>query len=368
MKKILEIGNFPPPYCGWAIQMKFLVDELRQRGHACDILKINENRQIRSPEYVDVQNALDYLQKILRFAARGYQFHAHVNAESPKGYLLALTAAIIGRLFGRAPVVTFHGGLPQKFFPRARGVSRTAFQLLFRTFDRILCNSVEIKQAIAAYGICPAKIDAIPGFSPRYLRYTPVPLPAEAAKFLGQRRPVFFCYVSLRPEYHLDLLAATIERVVTRHGDAGFIWLGFPEKELSAARTYAASLPTTVQQSVLLLGNLGHDEFVTLLLRCTAMLRTAGCDGVSASVLESLALNVPVIAAENGRRPAGVVTYAETDVDDCAAKVEYVLANYTAIKAQTKVDATQDNVALTADWLLKENTRALHATVLGARR
>src|SRR6266852_4303732 len=32
------------------------------------------------------------------------------------------------------------------------------------------------------------------------------------------------------------------------------------------------------------------------------------CDGVSASVLESLALGVPVVASENGRRPAGVVT------------------------------------------------------------
>src|SRR5215472_8171515 len=31
--KILQIGNYPPPYCGWAIQTKLLVEEI----HSVDI-------------------------------------------------------------------------------------------------------------------------------------------------------------------------------------------------------------------------------------------------------------------------------------------------------------------------------------------
>ena len=57
--------------------------------------------------------------------------------------------------------------------------------------------------------------------------------------------------------------------------------------------------------SLLLLGNLPHDEFLTLLTRCSAYLRSPACDGVAASVLEAVALGVPVVASENGRRPAG---------------------------------------------------------------
>src|SRR5437016_11405387 len=88
--KILQIGNYPPPACGWAIQTKLLVEEIRRRGHVCQVLNINENRKKKLAEYIDVQNGFDYLYKLLRFAAKGYQFQVHVNGQSRTGYVLAL--------------------------------------------------------------------------------------------------------------------------------------------------------------------------------------------------------------------------------------------------------------------------------------
>jgi hypothetical protein len=35
--KILQIGNYPPPMCGWAIQLKLVTEELRRRGDVCDV-------------------------------------------------------------------------------------------------------------------------------------------------------------------------------------------------------------------------------------------------------------------------------------------------------------------------------------------
>src|SRR5437870_8653832 len=96
-KKILQIGNYPPPMCGWAIQTKLVTDELRRRGHICDVLKINEGRQVKDSSYVDVQGGWDYLVKVLRFAFRGYRLNVHVNGMSKKGYVLALIAALAGR-------------------------------------------------------------------------------------------------------------------------------------------------------------------------------------------------------------------------------------------------------------------------------
>jgi hypothetical protein len=61
--------------------------------------------------------------------------------------------------------------------------------------------------------------------------------------------------------------------------------------------------------------------------------RTPPADGVSSSVLEALALRIPVIAAENGSRPDGVLTFAATDVQSLSAQLLHVLANSAEIVA-----------------------------------
>jgi len=135
---------------------------------------------------------------------------------------------------------------------------------------------------------------------------------------------------------------------------AGFIWLGFPEKEFPAALDSVLSWPDDERQSLLLLGNLTHDEFLTLLTRCFACIRTPACDGVAASVLESLALKIPVVASENGRRPGGTINYAETDASDLCAKLLFVVENHSAIQARLEQLQPGDNVARMADWLAGE--------------
>ncbi len=48
---------------------------------------------------------------------------------------------------------------------------------------------------------------------------------------------------------------------------------------------------------------------------------------MASSVLESLALGVPVVACENGTRPPGVLTYTADNAAEMAAQVENVIAN-----------------------------------------
>jgi glycosyltransferase involved in cell wall biosynthesis len=132
---------------------------------------------------------------------------------------------------------------------------------------------------------------------------------------------------------------------------AGFIWLGFPEKEMPAAREYVNQWTPEEQDSLLLLGNLEHDAFLSLLTRCFAYIRTPACDGVSASVLESLALGIPVIASENGRRPRGVLTYKEQDAAGLCATMVYLMQHRAQVKTTQEDTASGDNVARMADWL-----------------
>jgi len=134
--------------------------------------------------------------------------------------------------------------------------------------------------------------------------------------------------------------------------EAGFIWLGFPDKEMLAAESFVNDWPEEERRSLLLLGNLHHDQFLTLLSRCFVYLRTPACDGVAASVLESLALRVPVVASENGRRPAGVVTYSDTSSADIVEKLKFVRDHYDEVKAGLSLDMSDDNVGRMADWLV----------------
>jgi glycosyltransferase involved in cell wall biosynthesis/LPS sulfotransferase NodH len=350
--RILQIGNYPPPMCGWAIQLKLVTEELRRRGHICEVLKINEGRQVKSSEYVDVQSGPDYLKKIWQYSLRGYRLNVHVNGMSKKGYGLALAAALTGRLVNRPALLTFHGGLSQDYFPRPdRSLPHRAFYALFRLAGDIACDSEPIRDAIVKYRIGPEKVQSIATFSPQYLQFTPVTLPEQVEHFLASHDRVFLSYVSFRSEYRLDVLREAMREYRELDPSAGFIWLGFPGKEMPGAEEFVSTWPTEERASLLLLGNLNHDQFLTLLSRCFVYLRTPACDGVAASVLESLALRVPVVASENGRRPAGVVTYSDASAVDMVEKLRFVSEHYNEVKASLRLDIGDDNVGRMADWL-----------------
>lgn len=350
--KILQIGNYPPPVCGWSIQTKLLIEELRRRGNVCEILNLNENRKKKSSEYIDVQHGFDYLYKLVLFALRGYRFQVHVNGQSKPGYMLALLAALVGKFWGRPVALSWRGGLQQKYFPRREDcLARRAFQLLFGLAGQISCNNTAVKQAIEEYGIAAERIVEIPGFSSQHLAYRQVPLPQETQVFVARHCPVFFCYVSFRPEYRLPLLHDAMQRFWKCNPRAGFIWLGFPDREMAAAKEFIGRWPIDDRRRLLLLGNLPHDEFLTLLNQSTAYIRTPACDGVSASVLESLALGIPVVASDNQHRPLGVMTYREVDSEDLCAKLLDVVKRSDDAKKRCP-QSCEDNIARTADWLL----------------
>src|SRR5215472_10860926 len=120
-KRILEIGNWPPPVCSWSMSLVGLRKELEARGWECRVMNLNENRRVPSPEYIDVQSGWDYLLKVSRSVWEGCSVHTRVNAESKKLYLLALAALLLARLGRRPALLTYGGGHQQTYFPAPRG-------------------------------------------------------------------------------------------------------------------------------------------------------------------------------------------------------------------------------------------------------
>jgi glycosyltransferase involved in cell wall biosynthesis len=348
--KILEITSYPPPHAGWGVRVAFVRRYLESNGHQCSVLNTGKSRKIRSKDYLDVQNGIDYLRKVIWHARKGYLIHTHLNGDSIKGLILTLLAEILSVLIGRRCILTFHAGPEQRFFPKHRSrVMAPLYTLAFALPERIICNSDVVKRKIETYRVAGDKIVPIPAFSRQYLKYTPVSLPHELQEFLKRRNPIIVSYFFLRPEFFVESLVDSLRRVVLEVPNLGAVLIGADTRsEVVAEMVDKAGLKESVYHA----GDLSHDQFMTLVSEAHLFIRTPQKDGVSSSVLEALSLKIPVIASENGTRPPGVVTFQAGDATDLACKVLDAWKRYHAVRSQTVPPPIQDTVEEEAALLL----------------
>jgi glycosyltransferase involved in cell wall biosynthesis len=347
-KQILEIGNWPPPVCGWSMGLVGLRKELEARGWDCAVMNLNENRRVRSTEYIDVQNGWDYFRKVLRHVRRGYTVHVRVNGEAKKGYLLALAALLLARMGGRPAFLTYAGGHQQSYFPAPKGSLRyAAFWLLFRVPLRVYCNSEAVKKAILTTGIAANRVEPIPHFSSYHVEFSPAVLPPEAEELFRRHENVFFSYVCFRKEFALPFLAETVRRFVRESSRTGLLWVGPPSREMGSMRAFLKE--QHIEDAVCLLPAVAHDVFLTLMTRSLAYIRTPMTDGVCASVLEALALKIPVLASDNGTRPAGVELWKDGDVGGLVVLMTEAVQNRAAMVAAIPEIELEDNAKKLAD-------------------
>lgn len=328
--RILEVTSYPPPRAGWGIRVEFLKKRLEAEGHTCVVLNIGTSRNIPSTEYEMVLGGRDFVSKVWRYARQGYAVHAHANGDAVKGLLLALLAQVIARVCGCRCYLTFHAGVIQRFFPQSKSTKHVPlFKLLFALPHRIICNSEPVKKAIQGYGVRADRIVAIPAFSKQYMEYVPATLPQPMLDFFDRYPHVIFTYVRMRPLFYPLTMVDGLAALRERRPDVGLIvcgMAGHSDPGVGEA-VHARIAHHGLGSHILLVDDLDHDAFLTALTRSTLYLRTPITDGVASSVLESLALGVPVVACENGTRPRGVPTYTADDAAGMAAQLEYVIAN-----------------------------------------
>ena len=347
-KRILEIGNWPPPVCSWSMSLVGLKKELEARGWDCPVMNLNENRRVLSPQYIDVQSAPDYLRKVWRHVAHGYAVHVRVNGETTKGYFLALSALLLARMFGRPALLTYGGGHQQSYFPAPkRSLRHLAFSLLFRIPQRIYCNSEAVKKVLLTTGIAPQVVEPIPHFSTYYVEFDPTPLPTHVEEFFRSHDGVFFSYICFRKEFALDFLADVIRRFREEFPNIGFLFVGPWDREMEAAENLLRE--KRIADAVCLLASVPHEMFLTLLSRSLAYIRTPVTDGICSSVLESLKLKVPVLASDNGTRPLGTVLWQEGDSEGLLALMRQAVVHHAQMVAAVPEIEIEDNTKRLAD-------------------
>jgi glycosyltransferase involved in cell wall biosynthesis len=365
LKKILQIGNWPPPLCGWAMGLVALRRELESRGWDCPVMNVNENRRVLSPEYIDVQSGWDYFRKVWRHVWRGYAVQIRVNAESKKGYLLALGAMLLARFGGRPALLTYCGGHRQTYFPAPKNSLRYwAFAFLFRIPTRVYCDSEPVKQVILTTGIDGARVMPVPLFSSENVVFTPAKPPESVQKFFAQRQGVFFLYVCYRKEYMLEFLAEVMRQFAAEYPSIGFLLVGTSDRELELLREFIHK--QGLDDVACITGAVEHDVFLTMLTSSLACIRSPLTDGVSSSVLESLALGIPVLGVDNGTRPAGVELWRKDDAESLLRLMREAVTNRAAMVARMPRFSADDNTRKLADdveMACGENSQAKTARI-----
>jgi len=295
--RVLQLGPFPPPHGGIQTNLVAIRDHLRSRGIPCGVINLTRHRKPNSDEVYYPANAAELLRLLLTLPYDTLHLHIGGNL-TPRLLALSLTCCLTP---GKKAVLSFHsGGFPSS--PQGRALHARALPaFVLRRFDAVIGINPAIVAWLATLGVAPHRLHYI-------LPYTDILEPAQTlsnplATFYRAHDPVLITVGLLEPEYDLPLQIETLGKVRERLPGAGLAIIGAGSLEADL-RSAIAAVPWA--EHILLAGDVPHDVTLKATAEAAVLLRTTLYDGDSVSVREALRLGTPVIATDNGMRPANV--------------------------------------------------------------
>lgn len=315
--RVLQLGPYPPPHGGVQSNLVAIREYLRRHGHSAPVINITRHRKPEADEVYYPESAAA-LTKLI-FTLPYDILHLHLGGDLTNRLLALCTVCC--SVPGKKKVLTFHsGGYPSS--PQGKAANPGTKQgWVLRRFDRLIGVNQEIVDVFHRFGVPPDRTrfiypHALPGI-PSEER-----LPDGLESFFETHSPVFAAVGLLEPEYDLPLQIRALQALRGQHPDAGLIIIGSGSLH-QALEQSIASLPEPMH--VLLYGDLAHQHTIQVIRRCDVFLRTTLYDGDSVSVREALHLGTPVVASDNGMRPAGVTLFRIGDLASLLESVNRVL-------------------------------------------
>jgi glycosyltransferase involved in cell wall biosynthesis len=201
----------------------------------------------------------------------------------------------------RKTVLSFHsGGYPSSPEGR-RATSRSLLAWSARCFDAVIVVNEEMRAFFLRLGLPPSRCHLILPFA---LTQPASELePGPLADFLARHSPVIAGVGGLEPEYDLPTQLRAFELLQPHFPQAGLLWIGRGSQEESLRQLVSAS---PAAQSVAIMGDVPRPYTLTAISRAALLWRSTLYDGDAISIREALHLGTPVVASDNGMRPAGV--------------------------------------------------------------
>ena len=348
--KLLQIGPYPPPLGGWSFHIKVFKDYLDSIEIINEVLDIGENRKVKGRRCIDVQGPFDYFLKVSRYCIRKYRIYIHLNGNTVTGLVLTLIAQLLALLTFQKSLLSFHAGVVQECFKKGFTIQKILSFILFHLASGIICNSKAVKeQIITNFAVPPKKVYPIPCFSMQYIEHEHV-LTDEEKDFLANHSPIFSSYVFFRDEYDPDTLIEALKLIKEKHPSFGAIIIG----SLEGVEPYKKKIKLyNLHDNILLVGEKNHDNFLTIVENSHLVIRTPVSDGVCSSVMEALAIKVPVVGSNNNTRPQEVILFKPGNAADLASNVIETLRNLDQIKDNLAGIVRHDAIKEELDFLLQ---------------
>jgi len=305
--RVLLLGPYPPPHGGVETNLVAIRRFLLKQGIPCAVINITRHRKTEGDEIYYPKNAMQLVRLLLRL--RYDIIHLHVGGLLSRRILrLGLVCTFIPN---KKTVFTFHsGGYPS--MPQARFIGPGSFAaFVLRRFDRLIAVNREIQDFFQRLGVASDRIRIIAPHAFFADENIDGPLPEPLASFFARHQPVFISAGQLEPEYDLPLQIEVLGPIRKHFPTAGLVLLGHGSLE--------QELRGRIQQKpfgehILLGGDVPHEVTMRAIARSDVMLRTTLYDGDAISLREALYLGTPVIATDNGMRPAAARLIPTSDL------------------------------------------------------
>jgi glycosyltransferase involved in cell wall biosynthesis len=317
--RVLLLGPYPPPHGGVQTNLVAIHRLLRRRQIPSVVINLTRYRKADTEEVYYPKNAYHVIRLLLKLRFDLVHFHIGGNLTT-RLLALGLVCCWLRRC---KTVLTFHsGGYPSS--PAGRAAHpRTFCGFVLRRFDRLIGVNQEILHFFHQVGVSPQATRLIPPHAfPADLEPLNGHLSPKLQEFFRAHHPVLIAVSGLEPQYDVALQINVMGEVRTKAPQAGLVVIGAGPlegalREQIQAKSYA--------DHILLCGDLPHPATLQAIARSDLMLRTTHYDGDAISVREALHVGTPVIATDNGMRPAGVRLIPPSNLPSLRRAIEEAL-------------------------------------------
>lgn len=349
-RRIMLVGNYPPPSGGIAVHIQRLY-ALLERAHAVEVLDVYNGRASPGDPIGVSRLGLRSVRNVLRVVAKlrftdANVVHLHTSH-------LRSFEWFAGPLWACLPphprkILTIHGGKFPEAFRAMSSFRRNRVVRHLARFDRVIVVNETARQVAAQSGLPESKLALIPAFLPPIARTAPdVQRAVDRLKEFGRRTLVVSG--SARPYYGFhNVLDAIDESGLRDRIGVIFAFYGRPDAAYEGA--LRARLGAGWNHAVF--SDLDAEAFTGLLSSADIFVRPTDRDGDSIAVREAAALGKQVVASDCAPRPPGVVLYKTMDSHALGEALTTVLENQTVGLAHFDISQYQNELmALYAELL-----------------
>ncbi len=317
-KQVALIGVYPPPVGGISIHIERLSDYLDEQGITYTLYDNTSGEKNKQVQYT---GAIERWSLKYFFTAKESVIHCHFLRWQVRFFLSLL------KLRGKRIIFTIHSYRPEE---SVGWLKKVLIGITGRLGDVFICVNEQIEHDLQAVGIPSHKIRHIPAFIAPKESDMPG-LPIEVEQFIADAQPLLVANGAIGTRYKgedlygVDLCVELVHRLLP---DYPKLKLVFCVTHITQEE-YFDQLKQRISEYEI--GEHIHFvqgiAFYPLVQRADLMLRPTSSDGDALSIRESIYFGTAVLASDCAKRPDGVVSFKNRDIEDLVLTAREMLLN-----------------------------------------